>query len=63
MKMKKLLVAAACLPLALMAQGDRLSQMHIHFSKIEYTNSGERRHLTFADEIYGPQMCIRDRFR
>ena len=34
---------------------DRLSQMHIHFSKIEYTNSGERRHLTFADEIYGPQ--------
>lgn len=34
---------------------DRLSRMHIHFSKIEYTNGGEKRHLTFADETYGPQ--------
>ncbi len=34
---------------------DRLSRMHIHFSKIEYTKGGEKRHLTFADEVYGPQ--------
>lgn len=35
---------------------ERLSKMHIHFSKIEYTTGGEKRHLTFADEIYGPQF-------
>lgn len=35
---------------------ERLSRMHIHFSKIEYTNGGEKRHLTFADEVYGPQF-------
>ena len=34
---------------------DRLRCMHIHFSKIEYTSGGEKRHLTFADDIYGPQ--------
>ena len=34
---------------------DRLSQMHIHFSKIEYTSGGEKRHLTFEDEVYGPR--------
>lgn len=34
---------------------DRLSNMHVHFSKIEYTKGGEKRHLTFADKIYGPQ--------
>ena len=33
---------------------DRLSQMHVHFSKIEYTSGGERRHLTFEDTVYGP---------
>ncbi|MBQ9902080.1 MAG: TIM barrel protein [Clostridia bacterium] len=35
---------------------DRLRNMHIHFSKIEYTSGGEKRHLTFADEIYGPDF-------
>lgn len=35
---------------------ERLKQMHIHFSKIEYTTGGEKRHLTFADEVYGPQF-------
>lgn len=35
---------------------DRLSQMHIHFSKIEYTNGGEKKHITFADNIYGPDF-------
>lgn len=33
---------------------ERASGMHIHFSKIEYTESGERRHLTFEDKQYGP---------
>ncbi len=35
--------------------GDEVAKnLHCHFSKIEYTNSGEKRHLTFADEVYGP---------
>lgn len=34
---------------------ERLKNMHIHFSKIEYTKGGEKRHLTFADEVFGPQ--------
>lgn len=34
---------------------ERLSRMHIHFSKIEYTGGGEKKHLTFADKQYGPQ--------
>lgn len=33
---------------------DRLSRMHIHFSKIEYTKGGEKRHLTFEDKTFGP---------
>lgn len=32
----------------------RAKNIHIHFSQIEYTASGERRHLTFEDEHYGP---------
>ena len=28
--------------------------LNCHFSKIEYTNLGEKKHLTFADTIYGP---------
>lgn len=31
-------------------------RLHCHFSKIEYTASGEKRHLTFADTIYGPDF-------
>lgn len=30
--------------------------LHCHFSKIEYTASGEKRHLTFADTVYGPEF-------
>ena len=30
--------------------------LHCHFSKIEWTGSGEKRHLTFADEVYGPEF-------
>ena len=34
---------------------ERLKIFHSHFSKIEYKEpGGERRHLTFEDEIYGP---------
>lgn len=32
------------------------TNLHCHFSKIEWTGSGEKRHLTFADEIYGPNF-------
>ncbi len=35
---------------------DRLSCFHSHFSKIEYTNGGEKRHLTFEDNVYGPDF-------
>ena len=28
--------------------------LHCHFSKIEWTGSGEKRHLTFEDNLYGP---------
>lgn len=30
--------------------------LHCHFSKIEWTGSGEKRHLTFEDEVYGPNF-------
>ena len=36
-------------------QDDRAKHFHAHFSKIEYTAGGEKQHLTFADEVYGPQ--------
>ena len=35
---------------------DRLNCFHSHFSKIEYTNGGEKRHLTFEDNVYGPDF-------
>lgn len=35
---------------------DRLKSFHSHFSKIEYTTGGEKRHLTFADSVYGPDF-------
>lgn len=34
----------------------KVDEMHVHFSKIEYTQAGERRHLTFDDTTYGPQF-------
>ena len=33
---------------------ERASCFHSHFSKIQYTDGGEKRHLTFEDDIYGP---------
>lgn len=32
----------------------RFENFHSHFSKIEYTTGGEKRHLTFEDTVYGP---------
>ncbi len=34
---------------------ERTKNMHIHFSKIEYSKGGEVRHLTFEDSVYGPE--------
>lgn len=36
--------------------GDTAKYMHCHFSKIEFTDAGEKRHLTFADTVYGPEF-------
>lgn len=33
---------------------ERLKLFHAHFSKIEYSKGGEKMHLTFADETFGP---------
>ncbi len=33
---------------------ERSKRFHAHFSKIEYTTGGEKRHLTFEDQQYGP---------
>ena len=35
---------------------DRLKTFHSHFSKIEYTTGGEKKHLPFADTVYGPDF-------
>ena len=35
---------------------DRLKTFHSHFSKIEYTDGGEKRHLTFEDKVFGPDF-------
>lgn len=35
---------------------ERARIFHSHFSKIEYGNGGEVRHLTFADTTYGPEF-------
>lgn len=34
---------------------ERARRFHAHFSKIAYTTGGEKCHLTFADEQYGPE--------
>ena len=39
------------------ALGDKYAyNLHCHFSKIEYTGAGEKKHLTFADTEYGPEF-------
>ena len=35
---------------------ERVKNCHVHFSKIQYADKGEIRHLNFDDEIYGPHF-------
>ena len=35
---------------------ERMKHFHVHFSKIMYSAKGEIKHLTFADEVYGPNF-------
>jgi deoxyribonuclease-4 len=35
---------------------DAAKHLHCHFSKIEYTKAGEKKHLTFSDMEYGPDF-------
>ena len=35
---------------------DRMKNFHVHFSKIQYGAKGEIRHLTLADNEYGPEF-------
>lgn len=34
--------------------GEYAQNLHCHFSKIMYTPMGEKKHLTFEDDVYGP---------
>ena len=36
---------------------DRMRNFHVHFSKIMYSAKGEVKHLTFEDEVYGPEFA------
>jgi deoxyribonuclease-4 len=37
--------------------GDHVAKsLHCHFSKIEYTEAGEKKHLTFQDTVFGPRF-------
>ena len=35
---------------------EKMQSFHAHFSKIQYSKGGEVKHLTFEDEIYGPDF-------
>ena len=35
---------------------ERMKHFHVHFSKIMYSAKGEVKHLTFADNVYGPEF-------
>lgn len=35
---------------------EKMDKFHIHFSKIEYSAKGEVRHLTFEDNVFGPEF-------
>ncbi len=36
---------------------ERMKYFHVHFSKIMYSAKGEIKHLTFADDVYGPEFA------
>jgi len=33
-----------------------VKSLHVHFSRVEYTKGGEKKHWTFADTQYGPEF-------
>ncbi len=35
---------------------ERLKNLHIHYSRVEYTGRGEKKHWTLADTRYGPEF-------
>ncbi len=35
---------------------EKVKHFHMHFSKVEYTKGGEKKHLTFEDKVYGPEF-------
>lgn len=35
---------------------ERMKHFHVHFSKIMYSVKGEIKHLTFEDDVYGPEF-------
>lgn len=35
---------------------EKMKHFHVHFSKIQYSGKGEVRHLTFEDDVYGPEF-------
>lgn len=35
---------------------ERFMRFHSHFSRVEYTDGGEKQHLTFADKRFGPDF-------
>ncbi len=35
---------------------ERMKGFHVHFSKIMYSAKGEIKHLTFEDDVYGPEF-------
>ncbi len=35
---------------------ERMKHFHVHFSKIMYSAKGEIKHLTFEDDVYGPEF-------
>lgn len=37
---------------------ERTANMHVHFSKQEFTSMGEKRHHTFADTEFGPDFAL-----
>lgn len=37
---------------------ERIKHFHVHFSKIAYTDMGEKMHMTFDDEGYGPDFAL-----
>ncbi len=36
---------------------ERMKHFHVHFSKIMYSGKGEVKHLTFQDDVFGPEFA------